>query len=149
MFLENLWFLRFKWCNVGRREKIQSSRSPNDIFIIFNVISINMRTIQEIMAECDGLEKKGANEWQATNQLTDEEFRTWYIQDNRRWWEKYRRYHNGLPCSKCRSEIKSPEQLGSWGGTMYHISCMIDELFLRQLDGDYKLLYKRLARVFS
>ncbi len=49
-----------------------------------------MRTIQEIMEECDGLEKKGLNEWQATEQLSDEEFKAWYIQDNRRWWVKYR-----------------------------------------------------------
>ncbi|MFW6047368.1 MAG: hypothetical protein ACOCP4_06265 [Candidatus Woesearchaeota archaeon] len=107
-----------------------------------------MRPIQEIMAECDELEKQGANEWQATNQLSDEEFREWYIQDNRRWWDNYGQCHNDLPCSRCHSEIESPEQLGSWGGMMYHIPCMISELSSRQLCGDGKLLYERLARVF-
>ena len=108
-----------------------------------------MRSTQEIMEECDLLERNGANEWQATNQLSNEEFKEWYIEDSRRWWEKYRQYHDNLPCTKCHLEIESPEHLGSWGGIMYHISCMIDQLSSRKLNGDYRLLYERLARVFS
>jgi len=54
-----------------------------------------------------------------------------------------------LSCEKCHSEIESPERLGAWGGINYHVPCMIGELSSRRLDGDYKLLYERLAEVFS
>ena len=98
--------------------------------------------------ECKRLEILGANEWQATQHLTDEEFRNWYITDNITWWNEYRKHHKKLLCEKCNLEITNPEVLGTWGGINYHISCMIEDLSERNLTGDYKLLFERIARVF-
>lgn len=84
------------------------------IYIIkFDLNINNMKTLQKIMENCDLLEEKGADEWQATRQLTDDEFRSWYLEDNQKWWNEHKKYHNTMPCARCNLEIKSPATMGS------------------------------------
>jgi len=107
-----------------------------------------MRRIDDIMDECSSKEEDGANEWQATKHLNDEEFKAWYIESNRRWFDKYKKYHEELLCEKCKLDITNYEQYRVWEGVNYHLPCMLVDLSSRELREDYKSLYTRILKVF-
>ncbi len=110
----------------------------------------NMRPIQQIMEECDVIERGGGHEWQATQHLPDDEFVAWYVYDNVRWWRDYKKYHPSFPCIVCGEEVRSSEEYGSWAGGVYHTNpCMIEEIGKRKLKGYDSLYFKRLVRVFG
>ncbi len=64
----------------------------------------------------------GFDPYWLTEDLTDEEFKTWYNYKQKTWWEEI---GEEVKCLKCNELINEPEQVIRWAGVIYHGTCFI------------------------
>ena len=58
--------------------------------------------------------------WRA---LSEEEFREWYMKENKKLWEELKSRGEELVCDLCSKKIEKPEEIRSLGGIDYHSAC--------------------------